>query len=46
MPEALEGRGEVVFAFTAEEETGGKGLGTVLPSSGPWTRPWWASRPG
>lgn len=33
-PQALEGRGEVVFAFTAEEETGGKGLGTVLPEFG------------
>ncbi len=34
-PSALEGRGEVVFAFTAEEETGGAGLGTVLPVLGP-----------
>ncbi|WP_224249659.1 M20/M25/M40 family metallo-hydrolase [Hyalangium gracile] len=34
-PQALEGRGEVVFAFTAEEETGGAGLGTVLPALGP-----------
>ncbi|MFL5350278.1 MAG: M20/M25/M40 family metallo-hydrolase [Hyalangium sp.] len=33
-PQALEGRGELVFAFTAEEETGGKGLGTVLPALG------------
>jgi acetylornithine deacetylase len=33
-PQALEGRGEIVFAFTAEEETGGKGLGTVLPVLG------------
>lgn len=33
-PRALEGRGEVVFAFTAEEETGGKGLGTVLSDLG------------
>jgi acetylornithine deacetylase len=32
--QALEGQGEVVFAFTAEEETGGKGLGTVLPTLG------------
>ena len=34
-PHALEGRGEVVFAFTAEEETGGAGLGTVLSALGP-----------
>ena len=27
--------GEVVFAFTAEEETGGKGLGTMLSELGP-----------
>ncbi|MCK8502719.1 M20/M25/M40 family metallo-hydrolase [Myxococcus fulvus] len=27
--------GEVVFAFTAEEETGGQGLGTLLPELGP-----------
>jgi acetylornithine deacetylase len=33
-PATLEGRGEVVFAFTAEEETGGAGLGTVLPALG------------
>jgi acetylornithine deacetylase len=33
-PHTLEGRGEVVFAFTAEEETGGAGLGTVLPALG------------
>ncbi|QDE70082.1 MULTISPECIES: M20/M25/M40 family metallo-hydrolase [Myxococcus] len=26
---------EVVFAFTAEEETGGQGLGTLLPNLGP-----------
>jgi acetylornithine deacetylase len=34
-PQALAGKGEVVFAFTAEEETGGAGLGTVLPELGP-----------
>jgi acetylornithine deacetylase len=34
-PSALQGRGEVVFAFTAEEETGGKGLGTMLGELGP-----------
>jgi acetylornithine deacetylase len=33
-PQLLEGRGEVLFAFTAEEETGGAGLGTVLPGLG------------
>lgn len=33
-PATLEGRGEVLFAFTAEEETGGAGLGTVLPALG------------
>jgi acetylornithine deacetylase len=33
-PQSLEGQGEVVFAFTAEEETGGAGLGTVLPALG------------
>ncbi|NVJ23433.1 MULTISPECIES: M20/M25/M40 family metallo-hydrolase [Myxococcus] len=27
--------GEIVFAFTAEEETGGLGLGTLLPELGP-----------
>ncbi|MDY7230585.1 M20/M25/M40 family metallo-hydrolase [Hyalangium rubrum] len=32
---ALEGKGEIVFAFTAEEETGGAGLGTVLSTLGP-----------
>jgi acetylornithine deacetylase len=34
-PSTLEGRGEVLFAFTAEEETGGAGLGTVLSALGP-----------
>ncbi len=34
-PQALEGKGEVVFAFTAEEETGGKGgIGPLLPELG------------
>jgi acetylornithine deacetylase len=35
-PQSLEGQGEVVFAFTAEEETGGAGLGTVLQALGPF----------
>jgi acetylornithine deacetylase len=34
-PRALDGKGEAIFAFTAEEETGGKGLGPLLGTLGP-----------
>jgi acetylornithine deacetylase len=35
LKEGAPGGGEVVFAFTAEEETGGQGLGTMLSELGP-----------
>ncbi|MCP3140702.1 M20/M25/M40 family metallo-hydrolase [Pyxidicoccus xibeiensis] len=35
LKEGVPAGGEVVFALTAEEETGGQGLGTILPELGP-----------